>query len=305
MAKTLIRKLGRLVMVLLMLHVPQAKTEGIKDKFTCRIHLVRHAETEANHAGIVLGQIDSPLTALGIQQAKAANGKFGQESYWRMFSSDLKRCILTAKLIVLGMNDDDAAAAEDVENNDTIVLDERLRERAKGVREGQSKHLTYDEAMELYQEQKRKEGVDFSERDLPLLENEEEVMQRVQDWIEEVLGEAYDHHCKVGGHGNYDILAITHSGTLRIVLEKLVGKQLPHDVKREDRDKDGVQVGRLVIPNTSKSILEFTMSASSCASTDDNTCALVTTTCSVDGKDDKWSVKLVELTNVSHIEGIE
>ena len=306
-----------------------------------RLHLVRHAETEANEAGIVLGQIDSPLTKLGVKQSIAAHHEYGYAGilgttrllsydvdndgkYWKVFSSDLERCKTTSRLILFGSatsattsteNDKNrngiavAAAATNNINTSTcssttiIHLDKRLRERAKGAREGQSKHLTYSEALELFQQNAQKQGKIFRESDIPLLETELEVLDRFQDWLEETLADAVHHYHYCNSRRNcndndstndntnanvdtspeqkpsniYNVLAISHSGTLRVIFEKLIGDQTPSNAEREE---EGIKVfgntstsknsGRLMIPNTSKSIIEFTrMISTTCGSISD------------------------------------
>ena len=351
-----------------------------------RLHLVRHAETEANEVGIVLGQIDSPLTKLGVKQSIAAHHEYGGGilgtstgtgtgtgtgtrvhdddydvdndggKYWKVFSSDLERCKTTSRLILFGSttsattsteNDKNrngiavaAAATNNINtstcststnivissnhnhnhnnnNNNTgttttstttttvIHLDKRLRERAKGAREGQSKHLTYSEALELFQQNAQKQGKIFRESDIPLLETELEVLDRFQDWLEETLADALHHYHYCNSRRNcndndstndntnanvdtspeqkpsniYNVLAISHSGTLRVIFEKLIGDQTPSNAEREE---EGINVfgnintstsknsGRLMIPNTSKSIIEFTrMISTTCGSRSD------------------------------------
>ena len=325
------------------------------------MHLVRHAETEANEVGIVLGQIDSPLTKLGVKQSIAAHHEYGGGilgtstgtgtgtgtgtstrvhdddydvdndggKYWKVFSSDLERCKTTSRLILFGSttsattsteNDKNrngiavAAAATNNINTSTctttttiIHLDKRLRERAKGAREGQSKHLTYSEALELFQQNAQKQGKIFRESDIPLLETELEVLDRFQDWLEETLADALHHYHYCNSRRNcndndstndntnanvdtspeqkpsniYNVLAISHSGTLRVIFEKLIGDQTPSNAEREE---EGINVfgnintststsknsGRLMIPNTSKSIIEFTrMISTTCGSRSD------------------------------------
>lgn len=295
----------------------QANTNKTKSPFVFRIHLVRHGETEANRAGIVLGQIDSPLTNLGIQQAKAAHQTFGKKhnQFWKIFSSDLGRCVRTSNLI-LGLEDNDNG--KNKEGKSFFNLDKRLRERGKGVREGQSIHLTYEEAMQSFQERNRKrcdgngngeivENISL----LPLLENENQVMDRVNDWIEENIRDAYSHYCNEGGVGiPYDVLAISHSGTLRILIENLVGKQLPHDVERDKVGKEGSQGGggRLMIPNTSKTIIEFTMLGSDDDSADEESYGPIRIAALKTEKGHEFvsshGAKLVDFTNVSHFEYI-
>jgi broad specificity phosphatase PhoE len=244
--------------------IEEKKHQQEENNFVFRLHLVRHGETEANRAEIVLGQIDSPLTNLGIQQARAAHRSFGNyKNFFKIYSSDLVRCIRTSNLI-FGLEDSGShghEALRDDKNEPIYILDKRLRERAKGVREGRSKHLTYDEAMELYKkEQIEGKRVDEEiESQTPLLENEEQVLERVQDWLQENIRIAHLHFQSSNAEdGVYDVLAISHSGTLRILIEKLVGKQLPPNAQREKVGNEGdARKDRLGIPNTSKTVIEF------------------------------------------------
>ncbi|MDH4015859.1 MAG: histidine phosphatase family protein, partial [Actinomycetota bacterium] len=41
---------------------------------TLTIHLVRHGQTLFNHRGLVQGWVDSPLTEMGVAQARTAAG---------------------------------------------------------------------------------------------------------------------------------------------------------------------------------------------------------------------------------------
>ena len=284
--------------------------------FTVRIHLVRHGETEANAAGIVLGQIDSPLTNLGMQQSESAYETFGKDhdQFWKIVSSDLGRCVKTTRL-VLGLehscmhNGSGSGSGSDSAGTGTkrtgashrdesktpsphVILDRRLRERAKGVREGRSKLLSYDEAMACYIKECNRNCNSNSNRDpmnntnAPLLENEVQVLDRMNDWLDQIILELCAHReinkgwastrtststgagtgtgtrtCSRTDHSSnhdvYDILAISHSGTLRIFIENTVGDQLPSDVKREFVTDASRGKGRLVIPNTSKTVIEF------------------------------------------------
>ena len=162
--------------------------------------------------------------------------------------------------------------------------------------------------LEIFKKRLQKEGKgdSVSEHDFPLLENTDEVMGRFQGWIEDIIQDAISHHSNergnslVGnGHGEegvYDVLAISHSGTVRIVIEGLLGEQLSHNVEREEPDCDG-EVGRLVIPNTSKTIIEFTVSSDS-----DGNDTVITTSAGGECGRISWAARLIELTNVSHFE---
>jgi broad specificity phosphatase PhoE len=63
------------------------------------LYLVRHAESEANAAGRFAGQLDSPLTARGREQAEAVADFLARVRLDRVISSDLSRARDTATAI--------------------------------------------------------------------------------------------------------------------------------------------------------------------------------------------------------------
>ena len=67
------------------------------------IYLVRHGETEFNAERRQQGHLDSPLTALGRAQARAAGemlkGQINGDSGWRIIASPLGRAQHTAQII--------------------------------------------------------------------------------------------------------------------------------------------------------------------------------------------------------------
>ena len=62
-------------------------------------YLVRHGESEANAARRFAGQMDSPLTAKGRQQAEAVAAELAKVKFDRVVSSDLSRTRDTAEVI--------------------------------------------------------------------------------------------------------------------------------------------------------------------------------------------------------------
>jgi len=63
-----------------------------------KLYVIRHGESQANVEHVYCGQMDSPLTALGRQQAKQA-GKFLKGiPFDKVYSSPLSRAVDTAKL---------------------------------------------------------------------------------------------------------------------------------------------------------------------------------------------------------------
>src|SRR5579872_7049036 len=93
------------------------------DKNLCTLYIVRHGETQWNVERRVQGQIDTPLTEHGKEQAKALGNLFKTIHFDAVFSSDLLRAQRTAELITL-------------EKKLAVVTSELLRERSFGSFEG-------------------------------------------------------------------------------------------------------------------------------------------------------------------------
>ncbi len=73
-------------------------------QFNKRLFLVRHGETEFNIKGVMQGHVDSPLTDLGIKQAKDTAELVKEMNIDVLASSDLKRAIDTAEIISVAIN---------------------------------------------------------------------------------------------------------------------------------------------------------------------------------------------------------
>lgn len=94
---------------------------------------MRHGQSEANAAGVLAGQSDSPLTEYGMQQAIQEGGLLHDEgrTFDIIMSSPLVRAYDTATAV---------AQAIGYPQGD-IVTDDRLMERDSGELEGQSVDL--------------------------------------------------------------------------------------------------------------------------------------------------------------------
>lgn len=88
-----------------------------------KLIVIRHGETVWNVEGKKQGQMDSPLSALGIDQAKALAERLGSEEFTSIYASDLGRASETARYIA-------------ARTNRELILDEDLRERNFGVFQG-------------------------------------------------------------------------------------------------------------------------------------------------------------------------
>lgn len=85
--------------------------------------LARHGETEWNLAGRAQGRADSPLTATGIEQARALGRTLAARGVEHIVSSTLGRALHTAEIVagIIGCE---------------VSVDERFVERAFGELEG-------------------------------------------------------------------------------------------------------------------------------------------------------------------------
>lgn len=92
------------------------------------IYLVRHGQTEFNRERRIQGHVDSPLTELGVRQARAVGGLLRdlirEPDGWRIVSSPLGRARATAEII--------AGALGGL----PVELDGRIKEMSWGEHDG-------------------------------------------------------------------------------------------------------------------------------------------------------------------------
>ena len=98
---------------------------------TTRVVLIRHGETEWNRDRRIQGQTDTPLSALGQQQALAIGQRLKRERFTAIYASDLQRAWNTA--LAIGQ----ATLAERPDAPQPIA-DRRLREMDFGEWEGKT-----------------------------------------------------------------------------------------------------------------------------------------------------------------------
>jgi 2,3-bisphosphoglycerate-dependent phosphoglycerate mutase len=147
-----------------------------------RITLVRHGETTWNAMNKVQGQLESPLSPRGIEQAQALARRLQHETFDALYASDLARARDTAQKIA------------DLSGHD-IVVDTRLRERHYGMFQG----LTWDEIRQRHPAEYAHYKGRFPNVTIPGGESADEFFGRVL----EVLGEisARHEHALVVAHG--------------------------------------------------------------------------------------------------------
>ena len=159
---------------------------------------VRHGETEWNRAQREMGQMNSPLTPLGVQQAKALAQRLGRISFAALYSSDLGRAMETAEIIAM-------------ESHVPITVDAGLRERCMGIFEG----LTVDEMRQRYPQERAE--FERYDPDYAVLGGES-ARQRSERGARTLTAIAERH---VG----QTVVAVTHGGLLMGFFEFVLGMQ--------------------------------------------------------------------------------
>lgn len=105
--------------------------------------LVRHGESEWNRAGRIQGQVNSPLTDLGIDQAKAIRDHLSGillNQELEIYTSPLDRAIQTAEIIAQGID----------HPSSKIIIEERLNDFNVGEISGT---FGWDKVAEIFPEQ--------------------------------------------------------------------------------------------------------------------------------------------------------
>ena len=158
---------------------------------TTTIYITRHGQTVWNTEKRMQGWSDSPLTELGIQQARWLEERLKDTKLDAIYSSPINRALSTANI----MNS---------KRNIPLYTDLRLKEINMGIWEG----LTQDEIQKSYS----KELYNFW--NVPQLYNPYDgetfyqIRQRTEEFIKEIISK------NIGK----DILIVTHTITLKAIM---------------------------------------------------------------------------------------
>ncbi len=141
--------------------------------------LARHGESEWNRAGRIQGQVNSPLTDLGISQAIAISdylsGIFLNQEL-KIYSSPLGRAIQTAEVIAKGI---DCLSSE-------VIIEERLNDFNLGEISGT---LGWDKVAEIFPEQAQLRLQDPMRFHPSGGESGAEFEERLRSLMEELMGD--------------------------------------------------------------------------------------------------------------------
>ncbi len=183
---------------------------------------IRHGETIWNAQGRFQGQLDAPLTELGIRQAKALNKRLSKQSFDALYSSDSGRVLQTSSLVF---------------PNQSPQTDVRLREIHYGVIEGKTRaeFSAEEEVMYIHTQEDR------YHRRITNGENWQDLYTRLQDWMDTLPKEG----C---------IAVVTHGGVIRAALFALVG--YPQNYAWNVR-VDNTSISRFSISPKQKMLIAF------------------------------------------------
>lgn len=181
------------------------------------IYLVRHGQTEFNRERRLQGHVDSPLTELGIRQARAVGGLLKDllrdPRGWRIVSSPLGRARATAETIagILGVAE--------------VELEPRLIELSWGDWDGRLR----SELEAAYPDAFGRTGWAFH---APTGETYEATCARMSDWLESLPPEP-----------RRRIIAVSHGVSGR-VLRGVYADLPPDDAVNQDVPQDAVYLLR-------------------------------------------------------------
>jgi len=159
--------------------------------FNNNLYLVRHGETELNKKHIIQGQIDSPLTELGIKQAHETSEKVKNLNIDILITSNLGRAMHTAEII----------------SKDTGIqlkrIDPVFRERNFGIIEG----VSTADLKKTYPQYVTNKGILILEHDFLASEPIKDFYNRIINGIKALMKE-FD---------GKKVLLVSHKGILNMV----------------------------------------------------------------------------------------
>ncbi|XP_056272860.1 probable fructose-2,6-bisphosphatase TIGAR A isoform X2 [Pseudoliparis swirei] len=155
------------------------------------LSLIRHGETQYNKEGLLQGQaIDSSLSETGRQQAEAAGRYLQDVQFSNVFVSDMLRARQTAEAI-MKLNRSGSGLR--------MVCDPLLKEKSFGIAEGRR--------VQEVREMAKAAGQTFPGFTPPEGETEEQVKERVKDFLEKLLQQIGSEHWSDGGEDEASLSA--------------------------------------------------------------------------------------------------
>jgi alpha-ribazole phosphatase len=159
---------------------------------------VRHAEPIFAHGPRrFLGQSDPALSGAGVEQAQILADKLRTVGFDSIYSSDLQRCLQTARIVA------EQAVPPQGRAGARVVTDQRLREIDCGLWEG----LTAEEAATRYPTEHAKRERDVVGYPFPAGESFLDLRARVLPALWQIINEGAAH-----------VLVVSHLGVARVLM---------------------------------------------------------------------------------------
>ncbi|HEU0008505.1 MAG TPA: histidine phosphatase family protein [Verrucomicrobiae bacterium] len=161
-----------------------------------RVILLRHGETTWNIEGRYQGQLDSPLTSVGVAQAQSLARRLAGAKFTALYSSDLGRALETAKCIA------------EISGHE-VRADARLRERHLGIFQNLLKadfKQKFPEEYRLF----KSGGPDYV---IPQGESGRQAAERSNACLDELARR----------HAGETIVVVAHGGTISALLRHTLG----------------------------------------------------------------------------------
>ncbi|XP_071314361.1 probable fructose-2,6-bisphosphatase TIGAR A [Trachinotus anak] len=153
--------------------------------------LVRHGETQYNKEGLLQGQaIDSPLSETGLQQAEAAGQYLTDVKFTNVFVSDMLRARQTAETIM--KHNSSCSGLQ-------MACDPLLKEISFGIAEGGR--------VQDVKEMAKAAGQSFPGFTPPKGETQEQVKERVKEFMEKMLQQIGEEHWHQRGEDETSVTA--------------------------------------------------------------------------------------------------
>jgi probable phosphoglycerate mutase len=190
---------------------------------TKKIYLLRHGVIQFSERKTYIGQSDIPLSQVGIDQAKAWHEYFQKKLPEKIFCSDLKRCVVTAKIVAGPFPE-------------RICIRKELREISLGQWEG----VAMEDIQNKFPGQWELRGTNLKGFRPPEGESFFDLSQRVVPVFYALCGNTPG-----------DILIISHAGVIRVILAEVLKIDLNDLLKIPqeyaalnvmEADKDGLKV---------------------------------------------------------------
>jgi alpha-ribazole phosphatase len=164
----------------------------------CLLYLVRHGDSRQDQVKRYIGRTDLPLNAVGRSQARALQKNLAEVSFKRIYSSDLRRCMETARII---------AAPQ----GKSIRSLPAMREIDLGEWDGKS----MASIRRRFPEEFQRRGLDLTGFQPPGGESFRDLQNRVVPAFQEIIGQSEG-----------TLLLVAHAGVNRAILCHVLGQPL-------------------------------------------------------------------------------